>query len=126
MTLTPGEVLVLAVLGGVGAAARYLVDDLVNRWWARGFPLATLCINVSGSFLIGLLAVTVGPGSSGTYAVWATGFCGGYTTFSTATVEAVRLAREGAVRQAVVAAGGTLVLCVAAVALGVLTGRLLG
>nr|WP_281497205.1 CrcB family protein [Ornithinimicrobium sp. F0845] len=114
------------MLGGVGAAARYLVDDLVNRRWTGRFPLATLLVNVSGSFLIGLLAVTLGPGWQQVYAVGATGFCGGYTTFSTATVETLRLVREGAWRAAGLAAAGNLLLCLSAATAGVLTGRVLG
>jgi len=119
-------VLLLALLGGVGAAARYLMDDLVNRRWTGRFPLATLLVNVSGSFVIGLLAVTVGPAWPQIYAIGATGFCGGYTTFSTATLEAVRLDREGAWRQAGVASAGHLLLCVIAAALGAGLGRVLG
>lgn len=126
MNLALTTVLLLALLGGVGAAARYLVDDLISRSRTGRFPLATLVVNVSGSFLIGVLAATVGSGSPATFAVLATGFCGGYTTFSTATVEAVRLAREGAWRPALLVAAGTLVLCTGAAALGVLLGRSVG
>lgn len=124
-TLAPGAVLLLAVLGGVGAAARYLVDDLVSRRWSGRFPLATLLVNVSGSLLIGLLATTIGPDRAALYAVGAVGFCGGYTTFSTAMVESVRLAREGAWRASVLATGSHLVLCVGAATLGVVIGGLL-
>lgn len=125
MTLSPLALAALALLGGVGAATRYLVDDLVNRRWHHAFPLATLIINVSGSFLIGLLAAMLAPGSPQTFAVLATGFCGGYTTFSTATVEAVRLAREGSWRPAALAAGGTLLACTLAATLGFLLGAAL-
>ena len=124
-TLAPATVALLAVLGGVGAAARYLVDHLVSLRWSGSFPLATLLINMSGSLLIGVLASTIGPDRGGLYAVGAVGFCGGYTTFSTAMVESVRLAREGAWRTSALATGGHLVLCVAAAALGVLIGGLL-
>lgn len=118
-------VLVLGLCGGVGAAARYLVDGMLSRWWQRGFPLATMVINVSGSFLIGVLAVVPGPGAAPGYAWWATGLCGGYTTFSTATLETVQLVRSRAWRPAVGQAAGTLVLCLAAATLGVLVGQAL-
>ena len=49
-------VLLIAVLGGVGAAARFVVDGSVRARWTRVFPLATFVVNVTGSFLIGLLA----------------------------------------------------------------------
>lgn len=122
-TLTPGLILGLSLLGGLGAATRFVADSAINRWWPHEFPLATLIINVSGSLLIGLLAATVGTSSPQGFALAATGFCGGYTTFSTALVEAVRLAREGAWRRAALAALGTLVLCVGAAGVGVLLGR---
>lgn len=124
--MSPLVLAALAAMGGVGAATRYLVDDLINRLWRVSFPLATLTINVSGSFLIGLFAATLGADSPELFAVLATGFCGGYTTFSTATVEAVRLAREGAWRRSALAIVGTLVLCTTAATLGVLLGRAVG
>lgn len=123
--LAPVSVLLLALLGGVGAATRFVVDWLVNRRWSHGFPVATLLINITGSFLIGLLSATLAADRPDAFAIAATGFCGGYTTFSTAMVESVRLAREGAWRAAAWAAVGTLVLCVVAAALGVLLGRVL-
>lgn len=129
-TLAPLTVVLLMVAGGLGAAARFVIDGLVNRWWQGGFPVATLVINVTGSFLIGVLAGTLGTSSCGAtaeaYAVAATGFCGGYTTFSTAMVESVRLAREGAGRTAAFAALGTLLLCVAAASLGMLLAAVVG
>lgn len=124
--LAPVSVLLLALLGGVGAAARFVVDWLVNRLWSHQFPVSTLLINISGSFLIGLLSTTVATDHPDAFAIAATGFCGGYTTFSTAMVESVRLAREGAWRAAVWSAVGTLFLCVVAAALGLLLGRVLG
>lgn len=119
------SVLLLALLGGVGAASRLVVDWLVNRRWRRAFPAATLLVNVTGSFLIGVLSATVATDHPDAFAVAATGFCGGYTTFSTAMVESVRLAREGAWRVAAWSAVGTLLLCVAAAAAGHLLGRAL-
>lgn len=113
--------LLIAVLGGVGAGTRFVVDGSVRSRWTRVFPLATLLINVSGSFLIGLLnGAHLYRGLGPTWlAVAATGFCGGYTTFSTAMVETVRLIQAGELRRATVNAVGSLVLCLGAAALGV-------
>lgn len=113
--------LLVAVLGGVGAAARFVVDGAVRSRWTRTFPLATLVVNVSGSFLIGLLTgAHLFHGLGPTWlAVAATGFCGGYTTFSTAMVETVRLVEAGEVRRATANVLGSLLLCVAAASLGV-------
>jgi CrcB protein len=114
--------LLVALLGGAGAATRFLVDGLIRGRWSRVFPLATVLINVSGSALLGLLAGALAYRSmpSTAYVVAAVGFCGGYTTFSTAMVETVRLAQSGDYRRAVANALGTLLLAVGAAALGVL------
>jgi CrcB protein len=115
-------VLLVALAGGLGAATRFVVDGLIRGRWSRVFPLATVLINVSGSALLGLLAGALAYRSmpSTAYVVAAVGFCGGYTTFSTAMVETVRLAQQGDYRRAVANALGTLVLAVGAAALGVL------
>lgn len=110
----------VALVGGLGAAVRFVVDGWFRGRWAGQLPLATVAINVSGSLLIGLLAgaMTTGTLPVTAYTVAATGFCGGYTTFSTAMVETVRLAQAGDVRRAIGNAIGTLALTVAAAALG--------
>ena len=113
--------LLVSLLGGIGAATRFVVDGAVRSRWTRVFPLATLVVNVSGSLLIGLLTGAhmyhgLGPRW---LAVAATGFCGGYTTFSTAMVETVRLIQAGEARRATANALGSLLLCLAAAALGV-------
>ena len=114
-------VLLIAVLGGLGAASRFVVDGSIRTRWSRVFPLATLMINVSGSFLIGLInGAHLYHGLGPTWlAVAATGFCGGYTTFSTAMAETVRLIQAGELRRATANAVGSVLLCLAAAALGV-------
>ncbi len=113
--------LLVALLGGLGAATRFVVDGAIRTRAGRTFPLATVVVNVSGSAVIGLLAGAVafhglGPG----WAVPAmSGFCGGYTTFSTAMVETVRLVQSGRLRYAVANVLGTTIACLAAAALGV-------
>jgi len=112
----------VALVGGLGAATRFVVDGWFRGRWAGRLPLATITINVTGSLLIGALAGALGTGALPVtwYTVAATGFCGGYTTFSTAMVETVRLAQAGDRRRAVTNALGTLVLTVAAASLGYL------
>ncbi|MEO3937637.1 CrcB family protein [Dermatophilaceae bacterium Soc4.6] len=124
--------MVLAVLiglgGGLGAASRFLVDDLVTRRRARAgrvggvwaLPWATIIINVSGSLLLGLLTgLTAARVLGGDLAAIAgTGFCGGFTTFSTATVETLRLAQRRESPLAALNAIGTTALALVAAGLG--------
>jgi CrcB protein len=106
--------------GAVGAPVRYLVDDAIATRAEGVFPWGTLAINVSGSFLLGILTgLVLFHGFPATLKVIAgTGFCGAYTTFSTFTYETVRLVEEGAVNEAVRNALASLVLGAAAAGAG--------
>ncbi|WP_136518356.1 MULTISPECIES: fluoride efflux transporter CrcB [Cellulomonas] len=122
-------VLLLALAGGLGAAARFVVDGLVRARTGDAFPWGTVLVNVTGSLLLGLLVGAHAAGVLGPDAllVAGTGFCGGFTTFSTAAVDTVRLAQDGRLRVAAAHAAGMLVVCVAAAAVGVaLASALLG
>lgn len=131
--MSAGAVLGLAALGGgVGAAARYAVDEWVTARWRRDFPLGIFLVNVTGSLLIGLLVggLLGGAGSgsqtaSGVYALLGTGVLGGYTTFSTASLDAVRLARAGRVGTGLGYAVGTMLATVAAALLGLWLGGII-
>ena len=114
--------LLVALVGGLGAATRFVVDGWFRGRWAGRLPVATILINVSGSLLIGLLAGAMVTGALPVtgYTVAATGFCGGYTTFSTAMIETLRLAEAGDRRRATANALSTLLLTVAAASLGYL------
>lgn len=108
--------------GAVGAPVRYLVDGYVRDRAGEGlFPWGTYVVNVTGSLLLGLLT---GLGLFHAFpdtprAVLGTGFCGAYTTFSTFTLETVRLLEEGATNAAFRNAAGTLLVCAGAAAAGV-------
>lgn len=86
--------LAIAVAAGLGAVCRYLVDRVVGH---DRFPWSTLLINVTGSFLLGLLAGTAGDHL---LAVAGTGFAGGFTTLSTWAWETLQLAEQGRTRAA--------------------------
>ena len=121
--------LLLIGLGGfAGAIARYLVDGLVSDRTGGGFPWGTLVVNVTGSFLLGLLfAITAerailpaevrGP--------LMIGFIGAYTTFSTWMLESWRLIEGGAYGPALANLGGSVVIGIVAVAAGLTLGRVL-
>jgi CrcB protein len=106
--------------GATGAVTRFVLDASIKRRWQSPFPLATVIINVTGSLLLGVLAglVLFGGQSAAWQTVIGTGFCGGYTTFSTASFETVRLVQQKRPALALLNALGSLVLSVAACAAG--------
>jgi CrcB protein len=116
----------IAAAGAVGAAARFVVDGSVTARRRGPFPLAILLINVGGSFLLGLLTGLVEYHAlpHAWLAVLGTGFCGGFTTFSTASFAGVRLAQGGRHVLAAYNVLGTLVLCTAVAAGGLALGSL--
>ena len=87
--------------GAVGTLARYWLGSWIgSHSWAKGFPPAgTMIINVTGSFILGAAFVIImkrlPPRYSDWYLVVGTGFCGGYTTFSTFELETFRLVDDG-------------------------------
>jgi fluoride exporter len=91
--------LIVAFGGALGAMSRYGVALLVALFWKRDFPLATLLINVTGSFILGFFATFAAERTS-LDPMWrllvATGFVGAYTTFSTFEYETQRLTESGA------------------------------
>ncbi len=94
--MTPLIFAFVALAGGLGAAARLLLDGIIRTRVSATVPWATVIINVSGSLALG---VFVGLAQGGwmpdaSYAIVGTGFLGGYTTFSTASFETVRLLQE--------------------------------
>ena len=90
-------VLLVALGGGIGSAARYLVGGWFASRFGPAFPYGTFFINVSGSFIIGFfLALAQERLSLGPYwrLFFAVGFVGGYTTFSTFEYESIRLLQD--------------------------------
>ena len=115
--------LVAALAGGVGAGLRYLVDRwLTPAAGAARFPVGILVVNVSGSFVLGVitgLGTAIAPELA---LVLGLGLLGGYTTFSTVSVETVLLAQRGRRRHAALNLLGTLALAALAAGLGLLVG----
>lgn len=92
----------VGLLAGVGAVSRYLVDRAITDWRGSGFPWGTLVINVAGSLVLGVVVglATHHGLSPITAVVIGSGFCAGFTTFSTWTWETLALTEEGALSQA--------------------------
>ena len=117
-------VLWVALAGGVGAVARFVLDGLVRSRLASWFPVGTVVVNVTGTFVLGLVTgltlAHVVPEEL--RLVVGTGFCGGYTTFSTASFETVRLVEQRRVGAALLNGVGTLVVTVCVAGLGLWLG----
>ncbi|MEZ0163375.1 CrcB family protein [Kineococcus sp. LSe6-4] len=112
-------IVLLTLAGGAGAAARYVLDGEVRARRPSQFPWGILLVNVLGSLLLGFLTGLVLTGADPRWAlVLGTGFCGGFTTFSTAVTDTVRLARGGSVRLAAGNLLGNLAATVTAAAFG--------
>lgn len=112
--------LLVAVGASVGAVSRYLIDQAVTRAGATSFPAGTWVVNISGSFILGLLTGLASHHglSADVVTVVGTGVCGGYTTFSTFSFETIRLTEDGSGLVAVGNVVGSVVAGLAAAALG--------
>lgn len=114
----------VGVAGAIGALVRYLLGRFIAERAGSQFPLGTLLINVTGGFGIGLLFAFAGRKliSPTLQLVLATGFLGGYTTFSTMSWEGVQLARGGSTRRSLLYFSSSFAFGLLAVVLGLLSG----
>lgn len=124
MSVSLPNLLAVAAGGALGSVGRYLTMSLVAGWFGTGFPISTLSVNVLGSFIMGVLVET--------WAVWwsadmlwrsllAVGVLGGFTTFSTFSLDMVVLLERGESGAAALYAGASVILSV----LGLFAGLLL-
>ena len=118
--MSPIGWMAFVVAGAAGSAARYLVDIAITERTKGALPWGTLAINVTGSFLLGvIIGLVLDHGFPRTArVVVGVGFCGAYTTFSTFTFETVRLLEEGVSVEALKNVGGTLLAGALAAAAG--------
>jgi CrcB protein len=109
--------------GGLGAVSRFVVATLVTKFYSSTFPLGTFAINVTGSFLIGVL-MTLFLNRPHIHTNWrlflVTGILGGYTTFSSFEWEALATLRGGAAIVSFLYVGSSVVLGLAGVWFGLL------
>lgn len=116
------DFLLLAICGGLGAVCRFLVDSAINKRNRLKFPIGTIVVNVTACFLLGLItgivAAHAGPAAAQIKLILGTGFLGGYSTFSTASVEGFRQIQVKHYGCALLHTGGMLVLSLIAGLLG--------
>ncbi len=115
-----GSIVWVGLAGSLGAGARFVTDGFIRSRRSSRLPIGTMFINLSGSFLLGVLTglVVFHHVSSTLTLVVGSGFCGGFTTFSTTSFETVRLVQQGDLRAASLNAGVTAAGTVAAAAAG--------
>ncbi len=120
-------VLQVALGGAIGASARYLSGAAILRALGSNFPYGTMFVNVVGSFLMGLLAVYLMERMDGSFGRFApflmTGVMGGFTTFSAYSLDALYLIERGRFAAATVYMGGSVVLAIAALFVGMTLAR---
>jgi fluoride exporter len=119
--------MVIGVAGFFGAIARHGVEGFVSQRTGGAFPWGTFVVNISGSFLLGILFAVLVEGRV-IMAPWlrtavTVGFVGAYTTFSTLTLETVRLVEDGTLIRAGANAVGSLAVGLVAVYAGIVLGR---
>ncbi|WP_291278487.1 CrcB family protein [Galactobacter sp.] len=116
--------LCLCLAGGLGGVARYWVDSRVNSRHRSALPWGTVVVNASACLLLGLFTGLAMNHGGDWWPVLTVGFTGGYSTFSTACVEAARLSRGGHWGLAAVQALGMLVVSFGLAGLGLWLGSL--
>ena len=109
--------------GAIGTAARFWISGIVAERYGQTFPYGTLAVNITGSFIIGLFAALTDP--EGRWLVspslrqfFMIGVCGGYTTFSSFSLQTLTLAQEGEWFRAMANSVASVVLCLVAVWFG--------
>ncbi len=120
------SILFIAIGGAAGAVSRYLVDTWVSEQTMSSFPWGTFVVNISGSFVLGLLSAlaidrSVLPADIRLPVL--VGFVGAYTTFSTLMLETWRLVESGSSPLAIANIVGSSVLGIVALVAGLVLGR---
>jgi CrcB protein len=115
--------LVIAIGGALGSVGRYALSGAVQNLSGGTFPLGTMIVNISGALAIGFIAMLTGPDGRVIVAVpmrqfLMIGICGGYTTFSSFSLETLNLMRDGQWLAAGANAVLSVLLCLAAVFAG--------
>ena len=111
----------VAIGGALGCVSRYYLTAFIQQRAGPSFPAGTLLINITGSFLLGFImryALQSGVVSAETRMLLTSGFCGGYTTFSTYSYETAMMLDDGEYGRAALYVGSSVVLALAGTLLG--------
>ncbi|MBS0238942.1 MAG: fluoride efflux transporter CrcB [Proteobacteria bacterium] len=113
----------IAIGSAIGGVGRYWLSGVIAVLAGETFPLGTLIVNISGSLVIGFIATLTGPDgrllvSSTTRQFMMIGLCGGYTTFSSFSLQTLNLMNNGQWLYAALNIGASVFLCLVAVWLG--------
>jgi len=113
----------IALGGAIGSLGRYWLAEAFAAWLGTGFPWGTVIVNISGCFVIGFFGTLTGP--DGRILVSTTarqfvmiGLCGGYTTFSSFSLQTLNMLQKGDWSQAGLHVAASVILCLLAVWLG--------
>jgi len=115
----------VAIGGALGSVGRFWLNGMMSRSFGETFPWGTMLINVTGSFVIGFFAALTGPdgrlfASASFRTFFMVGICGGYTTFSSFSLQTLNLANDGQWLRAGANVLLSVALCLAGVWLGFL------
>ena len=121
-----GMYLAVALGGALGTVGRYFISGVVANAFGETFPWGTLIINITGSFVIGFFATLAAPDgrlmvSSTTRQFVMVGLCGGYTTFSSFSLQTLNLMRSGEWAPAAGNMIGSVAFCMIGVWLGAIS-----
>lgn len=117
----------VAFAGSLGAVCRFMLDGHIKARFSQDFPWATFIINVTGSLALGVVTGVLlsHKGFSSTATIIGAGFCGGYTTFSTASFETVRLLEKRRYAATLSNVGAGLGAAIIAAVIGLAIGQLI-
>jgi fluoride exporter len=119
--MNPAVIAAVGIGGGLGALLRYAVDGAIQPAWWPGFPFGIFVVNISGGFAMGLITALATlkfqlPLEWRSFLT--TGILGGYTTFSTFSLQSALLLERGAYGQAAIYIGGSTLLSILAIFVG--------
>jgi fluoride exporter len=121
----------IALGGALGSVARFGCSSLIAHWFGERFPWGTMIVNITGSFIIGAFSALTGPDgrllvSPDARLFITVGICGGYTTFSSFSLQTLNLVRDGEFAYAGLNIVLSVFACLAAVWLGYAAATALG